>query len=72
LRDLTRAFGERGAERNRCSSSRWAPMLGFAAQFEYSRYVELLLATPVVVVGRLAFFRKFWLSLKNRSPTCTR
>src|SRR5216683_3291194 len=45
-----------------------APMLGFAAQFKYSRYVELLLATPVVWWGGWPFFRKFWLSLKNRSP----
>src|SRR5437879_1968153 len=45
-----------------------APMLGFAAQFKYSRYVELLLATPVVWWGGWPFFHKFALSLKNRSP----
>ena len=30
--------------------------------------VELVLATPVVLWGGAPFFRKFWLSLKNRSP----
>ncbi len=45
-----------------------APMLGLAFQPKYFRYIELLLATPVVLWGGWPFFRKFWLSLKNRSP----
>src|SRR5712664_2879672 len=45
-----------------------APMLGFHFEFKYSRYVELALATPVVWWGGWPFFRKFWVSLKNRSP----
>jgi Cu+-exporting ATPase len=45
-----------------------APMLGFSAEFKYSGYVELLLATPIVWWGGWPFFHKFWLSLKNRSP----
>lgn len=32
------------------------------------KYVELLLATPVVVWGGFPFFQRFWQSLKNRSP----
>src|SRR5687767_14784652 len=31
-------------------------------------YLELLLATPVVLWGGWPFLHKFWLSLKNRSP----
>jgi Cu+-exporting ATPase len=31
-------------------------------------YLEFLLATPVVLWGGAPFFRKFWLSLRNRSP----
>jgi Cu+-exporting ATPase len=31
-------------------------------------YLELLLATPVVLWGGWPFFRKFWLSLTHRSP----
>src|SRR3982074_1731824 len=45
-----------------------APMLGFPVEFRYTRYVELVLATPVVWWGGWPFFRKFWVSLKNRSP----
>ena len=45
-----------------------APMLRLAGSFIYSQYIELVLATPVVLWGGWPFFRKFWLSLKNRSP----
>ena len=44
-----------------------APMLGFPLPFHTS-YVELALATPVVLWGGWPFFRKFWLSIENRSP----
>jgi Cu+-exporting ATPase len=43
------------------------PML-LGLHFKDSQYVELLLASPVVLWGGWPFFRKFWLSLKNRSP----
>src|SRR5712671_2778876 len=44
-----------------------APMLGW---FDFSRrnLFEFALATPVVLWGGWPFFRKFWVSLKNRSP----
>jgi Cu+-exporting ATPase len=31
-------------------------------------YIELVLATPVVLWAALPFFRRFWRSLRNRSP----
>ncbi len=34
---------------------------------EQLKWVELLLATPVIVWGGWPFFERFWLSLKNRS-----
>src|SRR5439155_18242431 len=43
-----------------------APMFG--ATRIHLPYLELLLATPVVLWGGWPFFHKFWLSLKNRSP----
>src|SRR5262245_19865874 len=36
--------------------------------FKFSPYLEFVLATPVVLWGGAPFFRKLWLSLKNRSP----
>jgi Cu+-exporting ATPase len=42
-----------------------APMFGWAKSYQL---LELALATPVVLWGGWPFFRKFWLSLKNRSP----
>src|SRR6266850_1061364 len=68
LRDLTRRLWVSAALSAPLLFIAMAPMLGFAAQFKYSRYAELLLATPVVWWGGWPFFRKFWLSLKNRSP----
>ena len=68
LRDLTRRLWVSAVLSAPLLLIAMAPMLGFAAQFKYSRYVELLLATPVVWWGGWPFFRKFWLSLKNRSP----
>jgi Cu+-exporting ATPase len=68
LRDLTRRLWVSAVLSAPLLYIAMAPMLGFQAQFRYSRYVELLLATPVVWWGGWPFFRKFWLSLKNRSP----
>jgi Cu+-exporting ATPase len=49
-----------------------APMLGFDNPLGLGAaargYVELVLATPVVLWGGWPFFRKFWLSLEYRSP----
>src|SRR5919198_714239 len=49
-----------------------APMLGIAQPFGFAptvrTYVELALATPVVLWGGWPFFHKFWLSLVYRSP----
>jgi Cu+-exporting ATPase len=48
------------------------PMLGIVHPLGFSPtargYVELLLSTPVVLWGGWPFFRKFWLSMANRSP----
>src|SRR5438034_8683822 len=68
LRDLTRRLWVSAVLSAPLLLIAMAPMLGFAAQFKYSRYLELLLATPVVLWGGWPFFHKFWLSLKNRSP----
>ena len=49
-----------------------APMLGFDDPLGLGAgargYVELVLATPVVLWGGWPFFHKFWLSLEYRSP----
>src|SRR4051812_21764114 len=49
-----------------------APMLGITQPLGLGPaargYFELALATPVVLWGGWPFFRKFWLSLTNRSP----
>ena len=34
----------------------------------FSSYLEVALATPVVLWGALPFFERFWQSLKNKSP----
>jgi P-type Cu+ transporter len=68
LRDMTRRLWVSAALSAPLLFIAMAPMLGFPAQFKYSRYVELALATPVVWWGGWPFFRKFWLSLQHRSP----
>ena len=68
LRDLTRRLWVSAVLSAPLLLIAMAPMLGFAGEFKYSSYVELLLATPVVWWGGWPFFRKFGLSLKNRSP----
>ncbi len=59
LRDLTRRLW--------VSAALSVPLL-ISMYFRFPQYVELILATPVVWWGGWPFFRKFWLSLKNRSP----
>jgi len=48
------------------------PMLGLPAKQwigeQWAGYLELALATPVVLWAALPFFRRFWNSLRNRSP----
>ena len=59
LRDLTRRLW--------VSAALSVPLLA-SMYFRFPQYLELVLATPVVWWGGWPFFRKFWLSLKNRSP----
>jgi Cu+-exporting ATPase len=66
LRDLTRRLWVSAALSVPLLVIAMAPMLG-AQHFRFP-YVEFVLATPVVLWGGWPFFRKFWLSLKNRSP----
>jgi Cu+-exporting ATPase len=66
LRDLTRRLWVSAALSVPLLFIAMAPMLG-AQHFRFP-YLEFLLATPVVLWGGWPFFRKFWLSLKNRSP----
>ncbi|MCD6044018.1 MAG: copper-translocating P-type ATPase, partial [Burkholderiales bacterium] len=66
LRDLTRRLWVSAFLSAPLVVLAMAPMLGF----EHLRFpwLEFVLATPVVLWGGWPFFRKFWLSLKNRSP----
>jgi len=66
LRDLTRRLWVSAALSVPLLVIAMAPMLG-ARHFRLP-YLEFLLATPVVLWGGWPFLRKFWLSLKNRSP----
>src|SRR4051812_18694138 len=59
LRDMTRRVW--------VSALLSAPLLA-SMYFRFPQYLELVLATPVVLWGGWPFFRKFWLSLKSRSP----
>ena len=72
LRDHTRRFWASAAFSVPLLFIAMAPMLGIAQPFGFAPavrgYVELVLATPVVLWGGGPFFRKFWLSLTNRSP----
>jgi Cu+-exporting ATPase len=67
LRDLTRRLWVSAALSVPLLLVAMGPML-LGLHFKDSQYVELLLASPVVLWGGWPFFRKFWLSLKNRSP----
>jgi len=68
LRDLTRRLWVSAILSAPLVLMTMGPMLGLPLNFSYSRYVEFALGTPVVLWGGWPFFRKFWLSLKNRSP----
>ena len=66
LRDMRRRFWISAALSAPLVVLAMAPMLG--APHWKLPFVELVLATPVVLWGGWPFFRKFWLSLSNRSP----
>jgi P-type Cu+ transporter len=59
LRDLTRRLW--------LSAALSVPLV-FSMYFTFPKLAELVLATPVVLWGGAPFLRKFWLSLKHRSP----
>jgi Cu+-exporting ATPase len=65
LRDLTRRLWVSAALSAPLALIAMAPMLGWGRSHQL---LELALATPVVLWGGWPFFRKFWLSLRNRSP----
>src|SRR5688572_11188907 len=65
LRDLTRRLWVSAALSAPLVLIATAPMLGWGRSHQL---LELALATPVVLWGGWPFFRKFWLSLTNRSP----
>ena len=64
LRDLTRRLWVSAALSVPLVLVAMAPMLGWGKS---RQLLELALATPVVLWGGWPFFRKFWLSLQNRS-----
>jgi Cu+-exporting ATPase len=72
LRDHTQRFWVSAALSIPLVFMAMAPMLGVTQPFGLGPaargYFELALATPVVLWGGWPFFRKFWLSLRNRSP----
>jgi Cu+-exporting ATPase len=68
LRDLTRRLWVSAILSAPLVLMTMGPMLGLPVHFNYSRYVEFALGTAVVLWGGWPFLRKFWLSLKNRSP----
>ena len=65
LRDLTRRLWVSAALSAPLVLIAMAPMLGWGSSHQL---LELALATPVVLWGGWPFFRKFWLSVTNRSP----
>ncbi len=72
LRDMTRRFWVSAVLSAPLLLLTMAPMFGVMQPLGLAPgvrgYVEFLLGTPVVLWGGWPFFRKFWLSLKNRSP----
>jgi P-type Cu+ transporter len=66
LRDSTRRFWVSAALSIPLVVMTMGPMLGM--DLGSHPYLELVLATPVVLWGGWPFFRKFWMSLGNRSP----
>ena len=65
LRDLTRRLWVSAALSVPLVLLAMAPMFGCG--HDAIQWLELALATPVVLWGGWPFFRKFWLSLQNRS-----
>jgi len=65
LRDMTRRFWVSAVLSVPLLLVAMAPMFGVMQPL---RYLEFILATPVVLWGGWPFFHKFWLSLRNRSP----
>jgi P-type Cu+ transporter len=65
LRDLTRRLWVSAALSVPLAVLAMGPMFGLIAAYPY---LEFVLATPVVLWGGWPFFRKFQLSLTNRSP----
>ena len=73
LVDFTRRLlGERGAVGAAAASLPWAPMLGLPVRDwigeRLAVWIELALATPVVLWAAIPFFHRGWESIVNRSP----
>ncbi len=72
LRDMTRRFWVSAVLTAPLAVIAMAPYFGvmqpFGIPMQVRMYVELALGTPVVLWGGWPFFRKFALSIKNRSP----
>ena len=72
LRDMTRRFWVSAVLSAPLVFIAMAPYFGVMEPFGLAprirSYVEFVLGTPVVLWGGWPFFRKFWLSLKNKSP----
>jgi P-type Cu+ transporter len=72
LRDMTRRFRLSALLSAPLVVLAMAPYFGFAEPFglapKIRAYVEFVLGTPVVLWGGWPFFRKFALSMRNRSP----
>jgi P-type Cu+ transporter len=72
LRDMTRRFRLSALLSAPLVVLAMAPYFGFAEPFglapKVRAYLELVLGTPVILWGGWPFFRKFALSVRNRSP----
>jgi P-type Cu+ transporter len=72
LRDMTRRFRLSALLSAPLVVLAMAPYFGFAEPFglapKVRAYVEFVLGTPVILWGGWPFFRKFALSVRNRSP----
>jgi len=72
LRDMTRRFWVSAVLSAPLVVLAMAPYFGFVEPFglapKLRAYVEFILGTPVILWGGWPFFRKFALSVRNRSP----
>jgi Cu+-exporting ATPase len=72
LRDMTRRFRVSAVLSAPLVVLAMAPFFGFAEPFglapKIRAYLEFILGTPVILWGGWPFFRKFALSVRNRSP----